>query len=299
MERVQLHGAVVLDVGGDHDVSTGLVADCQGNGLEAGGGDGAAGEPDCAGSDAAECARGGQVRDSVSGVHSRGVWGAGREFAGAAEGGGGVRLVRDSVVDRGHGDSLHAGGDLAGGGSDGGGALGVLHGILAAEYGGGVARGGVDTAPAGLWRAVHVCDGGGADDLGADEGGELWDDAFDAEPVSYDGGVSDGVFSVADGDCGLLGDAGAEYSGFLALREVAEIAGMGAGFWVADCDDAVYVCGDFGDVGLGGAVWQTDLESDRFDWRVSSAGGGVCGADCDSDCDAEFEYRSQRGFAVE
>ena len=64
--------------------------------------------------------------------------------------------------------------------------VGVLSGLLAAEHGGGVARSGVDPPAAGLWRAVHVCDGGGAADLGAHEGGQLWRDAFDAEPVPLD-----------------------------------------------------------------------------------------------------------------
>ena len=65
--------------------------------------------------------------------------------------------------------------------------VGVLSRLLAAEYGGGVARRGVDPAAAGVRRAVHVCDGGGAAGLGADEGGQLWRDAVDAEPVSLRG----------------------------------------------------------------------------------------------------------------
>ena len=39
----------------------------------------------------------------------------------------------------------------------------------------------------GVRRAVHVCDGGGAAGLGADEGGQLWRHAFDAEHVPLDG----------------------------------------------------------------------------------------------------------------
>ena len=69
-------------------------------------------------------------------------------------------------------------------------AVGVFPGVLAAEHGCGVARRGVDPAPAGFWRAVHVCDGGAAADLGAHEGGQLRHDAFDAEPVSFDARVS-------------------------------------------------------------------------------------------------------------
>ena len=47
-----------------------------------------------------ERACGSEVRDSVSGVSARLVWGARGEPGGAAARGGGVRMVRDSVVDR-------------------------------------------------------------------------------------------------------------------------------------------------------------------------------------------------------
>ena len=48
--------------------------------LEAGGGDDPAGESDCAGADAAECACGGEVWNSVSGVCAGELWAVGRIF---------------------------------------------------------------------------------------------------------------------------------------------------------------------------------------------------------------------------
>ena len=102
----QLRGAVVFDVDGDYDVPVGERSDCRGDELEAGVGNGAAGQPDCAGADAAECARGGEIRDTVSGVYTGSVWGAGREFAGAATGDGGVRMVRDTDLD--WGQAIHS-----------------------------------------------------------------------------------------------------------------------------------------------------------------------------------------------
>ena len=169
---------------GDHDVSACVVADCQGDGLEAGGGDGAAGQSDCAGSDAAECACGREVRDSVSGVYSRAVWRARRESC--------RRYLRAVVACGWFGIQSWIGGTAIHAmlaviwpscGECRRRSVGLLSGFLAAEHGGGVARRGVDSASAGVWRAVHVCDGGGAADLGADQGGQFWHDAFDAEPV--------------------------------------------------------------------------------------------------------------------
>ena len=119
--------------------------------------------------------------------HSRAVWRARGQPAGDSARGCGLRMVRHSVVDRRHRDSCDAGRDLAVAGGQSRHFVGLLSGLLAAEHGRGVARRGVDPPPAGLWRAVHVCDGRGAADLGAHEGGQLWHDAFDAEPVPLDG----------------------------------------------------------------------------------------------------------------
>ena len=68
---------------------------------------------------------------------------------------------------------------------NGGRAVGQLSSLLAAEHGRGVARRRVDPASAGVRRAVHVCDGRAAADLGANQGGQLRDDAVDAEPVPF------------------------------------------------------------------------------------------------------------------
>ena len=87
----------------------------------------------------------------------------------------------------------------------------------------------VDPAPAGVWSALHVCDGSSAADLGARQGGQFRIDAFDTEPVSYDRRISRGVFSVVDGDGGVLGHACLEYSGLHALLKVADVAGVGTG----------------------------------------------------------------------
>ena len=64
-----------------------------------------------------------------------------------------------------------------------------------------------------------------------------------SEPSQFpiDGSVSALLLSVADGDGGLLGDAGAEHSGLHALLEVAALADRGAGVRIARCDDAVLV----------------------------------------------------------
>ena len=90
--------------------------------------------------------------------------------------------------------------------------------------------------------------------------------------------VSSRVFPVADGDGGLLGDAGLEHSRLHALFEVAERAVVGTGVRAAGGDGAVHVSGHRGDIGFGGAVRQADLGSGAADRDVSSAGGRVCGA---------------------
>ena len=84
----------------------------------------------------------------------------------------------------GTGHSLHAGGHLASlAGIDG-----VLWAcfllLLAAEHGRRLARRRIHPPPSGLWRALHVCHGRGAADLGADQGGQFRLHAFDAQPVS-------------------------------------------------------------------------------------------------------------------
>ena len=84
--------------------------------------------------------------------------------------------------------------DLAGRGRKRRHFVGMLPGLLAAEHGGGVAGRRVDPAAAGVWRAVHVCDGGGAAGLGADEGGQLWRHAIDAEHVPLNGASFSAVF---------------------------------------------------------------------------------------------------------
>ena len=111
--------------------------------------------------------------------------------------------------------------------------------------------------------------------------------------------VSERVLSVADGDGGLLGDAGLEHSRLHALFEVAERAVVGAGIRAAGGDGAVHVSGHRGDVGFGGAVWQADLGSGATDRDVPSAVGRVSGADCGAGGDAEREHRGERGVAVE
>jgi len=81
--------------------------------------------------------------------------------------------------------------------------------------------------------------------------------------------ISERVFSVADGDGGLLGDAGAEYSRFHALFEITERAELGTGVRAAGGDGDVHVSWDRSDFGVGGAVWQADLGPGATDWNVS------------------------------
>ena len=67
--------------------------------------------------------------------HSRAFWRARRQLAGDSACHCGMRLVRHPVVDRRHGDSLHACGDLAFGDGCAWRALGVFSGLLAVEHG--------------------------------------------------------------------------------------------------------------------------------------------------------------------
>ncbi len=156
--------------------------------------------------------------------------------------------------------------------------VGVLSRLLAAQYGGGLARRGVDSPPAGLRRAVHVCHGGGAAGLGAHEGRQLRRHAVDAEPVPHAGRVSGRILSVADGDGGLLGHAGLEHSRLHALFQIAKRAVVGAGVRLAGRDGALHVSRHRGHFGVGGAVRQADLGSGAVDRHVSSAAGGIPGA---------------------
>src|SRR5262245_53244730 len=101
--------------------------------LVAGSGNHPAGQPDCAGTGLAECARGDEIWHSVSGVRASFIWIARGKSSGHYARTCGLRMVRDSNLDWGTGHSFHAANSMARGGKPDHG-LGLLRGILAVEY---------------------------------------------------------------------------------------------------------------------------------------------------------------------
>jgi hypothetical protein len=242
MGHIQLHCAVVLHVHGDHHISTRLVTDRQGHGLEAGDRHCAARQSDCACSHAAQRTRGRQVRHSVSRLYSRTVRRARRKSARHSSRHCCVRLVRHSIVDRRNRHPFHALGNLAGGCRERWRGMGLLPRLLAIEYDRGVARRRVHSPSAGFWRALYVCHGRGAANLGTHQGRQFRLNAFNAEPVPLDRRVSRGLLSVSHSDGGLLGHARAEHPGLHTLLQIADVAGLGSGVWIARRHDALYLC---------------------------------------------------------
>src|SRR5260370_15491338 len=96
--HLQLHCSLVLHVDGGDDVHARLFADCWRYELEAGDLHHPPGKSDRAHPDASECARGGEVRDTVSCVCARQLRDAWSESSCDAAGLGRLRMVRDSVV---------------------------------------------------------------------------------------------------------------------------------------------------------------------------------------------------------
>ena len=91
-------------MGGDErlhpDLHAGVGADRRRHELAAGRRDDPARQPDRAHPDAAQCARRGALRHSVSGIRARFLWSARRQRAGGAARAGGLRLVRNPDLDR-------------------------------------------------------------------------------------------------------------------------------------------------------------------------------------------------------
>ena len=143
------------------------------------------GESDRAGANAAECARGNAIRDTVSGVCARFLWSARRECAGGAARFGGLRVVWDSGVDRRTGNLFDAADCLAGRGEFCRGALGVLLLFLGYQYVRDLAGHRDDQVSGGHWRAVHVDRGVAAAGVDHAEGGGIGAGAAFGEQVSH------------------------------------------------------------------------------------------------------------------
>ena len=172
--------------------------------------------------DAAQRARRSGVRNSLSRFRALGVRSAGRERARHAARAGGLRLVRDSNMDRRRSDLR----DDRGAGARrwknaSWGVPAASWCFLAAESGRDRARNQDDPLSAGHHRAVSAVDRRGAVALGARESGRIRADAGHAFEISDLRRVFQLLRAVADGRGGVLGHCGAEHSRLHALREAA------------------------------------------------------------------------------
>src|SRR5260370_19269123 len=290
---------MVLHVDGGADVHARLFADCGRYELEAGDLHHPPGKSDRAHPDASECARRGEVWNSVCGVCARQLRYARSESSCDAAGLGRLRVVRNSVVAWWAGDCGNDCRLMAGDSSHAICSVGEFSWILAFEYVCGVARCRIDSVSAELFGTVHACYVVHPAVLDAAQGGWLWADAFGAEPFPYDGQLSSLLLSVADGDGGLLGDAVSEHPGLYALCEISGFADRRSGVWPASRDGVVFVDRDCLHFGVGDDLWRAGVVAHHAAWAGSSAAGGFAGAGCTIDCDAQCKHRGKRRFSFE
>ena len=172
-----------------------------------------------------------EIRHSVSGVGARVVRSARRQCSGGAARAGGLRVVRHPDLDRRAGHLLHAAHPVAGGGRHRRRHLDLLLRLLGAEHRGDLARHRHHQVPGRHRRAVHAGDRAAAAVVDHAQGRRLWTGAERAQQVPVHGRIRALLHPFAHRNGGVLGHGGAEYSGFHALRQIAEGAEPWARRW--------------------------------------------------------------------
>ena len=183
--HIQLHRALVLHVDGGDGLHACVQPHRRRNGLQAGARDGPSGQSHRPCPNAAERARGRQVRHSLPGLCARFVWRARRKHSRHAARAGGLRVVRHPDLDRRPGHLRNAQRAVARVGVNAFRSVGLLPRLLAAQHGRGMARRGVDPFPAELFRALSACHVAGAARLHDPQGRRLRPHAQRAQPVPH------------------------------------------------------------------------------------------------------------------